>query len=283
MRRLDELISLMKHRGIGIGVAILLLFFICAIFANVISPYGYRQQDLSDALSGMSLQHIFGTDHLGRDVLSRIIYGTQVTAYVMLLSLVLSASIGIPLGLFSGYSGGIIDQAVMRIMDILLAFPPIIFAFAIVAVMGASLENATIAASISCIAPYCRFARGQMLSAKEEDYVQNAKAIGVSNKGIIFRHILPNIAGPILVQMVFSTCSAILVVSSLSFLGLGSQPPTPDWGTMIYEGRAYMRSSIEVTLFPGLSLLTVCLALNIVGEGLSSLIDSRLRRAHEKF
>ncbi len=283
MKQLDEVVRLMKHREIGIGVAILLLFLLCAIFANIISPYGYRQQDLSNALSGISLQHILGTDHLGRDMLSRMIYGAQITAYVMALSLVLSASIGIPLGLFSGYAGGVTDHAIMRIMDILLAFPAIIFAFAIVAVMGASLENATIAASISCIAPYCRFARGQMLSAKEEDYVQNAKAIGVSNTDIIFRHILPNIAGPLLVQMAFSTGGAILLVSSLSFLGLGSQPPTPDWGTMIYEGREYMRTSIGVTLFPGLALLTVCLALNLIGEGLSSLIDSRLRRAQEKF
>lgn len=258
----------------------IILFLLCfsAIFANWIATGTYYGQNLADRLSTPSLQYPFGADYLGRDIFSRIIYGARIVLYEMVATISFAAVIGILAGLFSGYFGGsILDHGIMRIMDILSSFPTIMLALMAIIVIGAGLENAIIAVGISLVPSYARFVRSQTLSAKELDYIENLKALGASNTRILFRHILPNISGPIITLTTFSAASAILGIASLGFLGLGAQPPTPCWGTMISEGRLYMVSAPYVIIFPGIAIFLVVLSLNVLGDVLRDVLDPRQR------
>jgi peptide/nickel transport system permease protein len=233
---------------------------------------------LYDALLPPSLQRPFGTDNLGRCILSRIIYGGRIVIYTFVISTIIAGSLGITLGLMSGYFGGIIDHLVMRIMDILLAFPSIILALAIVGTLGVGLQNALLAVGISQIAPYSILVRGQVLPEKELSYVEDAKAIGASHVSIMFRHILPNIVGPIIVHSTFVMAGSLLRVAALSYFGVGAQPPAPDWGLMIYENSMYLRMAPHAIFFPGLCIFLVAFAFNKLGETIRDVFDPQLRK-----
>ncbi len=264
-----------RDKSIIFALFILSLLIFCTIFADIVAPRPYYDLNLPNKLQPPSLEYPLGSDSMGRDILSRIIYGARILLYSVSIVLLISTSIGLTLGLISGYYGGVIDLITMRVADLLLSFPPIILAFGILAILGIGLENAIIAASISYIAPFARLTRGQVLSTKELLYVDNARAIGCDDTRIIFRHILPNITSPLIVQVTLNAAAAILLIGALGFIGLGAQPPTPDWGTMMYEARAYMNISIYPLVFPGLAIFASTSALNMLGEALRDYWDIR--------
>jgi peptide/nickel transport system permease protein len=259
---------------------IFLLFIVfSAIFAEYIAPFPYYYQNLNYTLMppGVNLQHLFGTDHLGRDIFSRIIYGTRIILYEITLATLISMSIGVMLGTVSGYMGGTFDYLFSRFIDILLSFPSILLALAFISSLGPGLENAILAVAISQIGVPARLARGQTLQIKELTYIEVEKMIGASHFRIMFLHILPNAAGPLLTQLTFNMADAILSIAGLNFLGLGAQPPTPDWGTMVYEGRMYLLTSPHVALIPGLFILITALSLNVLGDTLRDCLDPRVK------
>jgi len=263
------------------SVVFALLFFtlllFSTVFADYVAPRPYWEGELSERLQAPSWRFPLGSDQMGRDILSRIIYGGRTLMYSISIVLAVSTSLGLLLGLLSGYYGGVVDILAMRTTDILLCFPPIILAFGILAVLGVGLENAIIASSIFFIAPFARLTRGQVLSAKELLYVDNAKVIGCADARIIFHHILPNIISPLVVQMTFNAASVILLVGALGFIGLGTQPPTADWGTMMYEARDYMNLSSYPLFFPGLCIFLAAFSFNTLGEALRDYWDIRER------
>lgn len=266
-----------KDKTVVFALLVLFGLIFCAIFADLIAPKPYWAIDLSNRLLPPSWEHPFGTDHLGRDILSRIIYGARLIIYSISLVLVISTSIGLMLGLISGYYSGIIDLIFTRIIDIILCFPPIILSFGILAVIGIGLENAIISASICYVAPVARLVRGQVLSAKESLYVENARMIGCSNIRIIFRHILPNIVSPIIVQITLNAAGITLLMGALGFIGLGSQPPTPDWGVMMYDARPYLNVAFHPIFFIGLAIFVTSFSFNVIGEALRDYLDVRER------
>ncbi len=266
-----------RDKSIVFALSILFLLIFCAISADFVAPRPYWDQDLPKKLLPPSLEYPLGTDPLGRDVLSRIIYGARILLYSVSRVLLISTCIGLIMGLVSGYYGGIADLLIMRVVDLLLCFPHIILAFGMLAVLGVGLENAITAASIYYIGPFARLTRGQALSTKELLYIDNARVIGCSDMRIIFRHILPNIVSPLIVQVTFNAAGAILLIGALGFIGLGAQPPTPDWGTMMYEARGYMNISIYPLVFPGLAIFAAASSFNILGETLRDYWDIRER------
>ena len=258
-------------------VVVLSLFFFAAT-ADWVAPYSYRDADLWRRLQPPSREHPLGTDHLGRDILSRIIYGTRPTLLVIAIAVVVAIVTGTLIGLFSGYFGGKVDLVVSRVIDALMSFPAILIALAIVAVWGSGLEKVAIAIGIAESSVFARLARGLVLVEKEQLYVLASRALGASSSRIIFRHILPNIAGPLIVQATFTAAAAILWEAALSFLGLGAQPPTPSWGLMLYEAKDYMRTAPHAIVFPGLAIFITVLSFNILGDALRDLLDPRFRR-----
>ena len=260
-------------------LALMMVFgvFFCAASAELVAPFSYLGGDLMRRLDPPSSDHLFGTDQLGRDILSRIIYGTRPLLYVVMAALLIAIPIGILLGLLSGYAGGFVDQAVSRVIDTILSFPTILLALAIVAALGPGLENAVIAIGISEVPVFARLMRGLTLSERESLYVEAAKAFGAGRVRIMFRHILPNVSGPIIVQATFSAVTAILWAAALGFLGLGAQPPTPCWGTMLYETKGYLRLTPHAFLFPGFAIFMVAFSMNVIGETLRDYMDPKMR------
>jgi ABC-type dipeptide/oligopeptide/nickel transport system permease subunit len=249
-----------------------------SVFAPALAPYDPLAQGVGPALEAPSLAHWAGTDSFGRDLLSRIIYGARIALIVGIVSVVLAMVVGVALGLVAGYYGGWVDIVIMRTMDGLYAFPVIILAIAMMAIMGFGVTNVIIAVAVGFIAPFARVTRADVLAVKEEPYIEAARLGGVSSGAIIARHVLPNVMAPIIVQAALRVSGAIITESGLSFLGLGPPPPTPAWGSMIAEGRNFIVMAPHVSTIPGVALMLAIVGLNLLGDGLRDTLDPRLRR-----
>ncbi|KMK74450.1 nickel transporter permease [Alkalihalobacillus pseudalcaliphilus] len=269
--------KLRKNRAAMFGGILVLLFIIVAIIGPYFTPYDPGQTNYQVKLAPPSADHWFGTDHHGRDIFSRIIHGMGITLMIGFASVFASAIIGTTIGIVSGYYGGRLDNFIMRIMDVLLAFPGILLALAIVSVLGPSIENVIIAVAIFSVPVFARIARGSTLSVRKLEYIDAVKALGASDSRIIFKHILPNVTSPLIVQTTLSIATAILSASGLSFIGLGAQPPSPEWGAMLSDGRAYLYQAGHVAFFPGMMIVIVVLAFNIFGDGLRDALDPKMK------
>jgi peptide/nickel transport system permease protein len=274
----DFVKSTLRNRLAALGVLIVLLLVFAALFASWVAPYAPEQQLPTEALQAPSPAHPFGTDNIGRDIFSRVIFGTRVSLLVGISSMILASVLGVGLGLTSGYYGGRLDTIFMRAMDALLAFPAILLAIFIVAVLGPSLINAILAVGIVYTPTFARLVRASALSIREKEYLEAARAIGANDWRIMFHVILRNSLSPIIVQFSLGVGYAILVEASLSFLGLGVQPPTPAWGSMLGAGRNYMSFAPWLTTFPGLAIFVTVLGFNFVGDGLREALDPYMRQ-----
>jgi ABC-type dipeptide/oligopeptide/nickel transport system permease subunit len=259
------------------GMLLIALFVIAAIFAPLIAPYNPIEQSLLQRRQPPSRQHWMGLDEVGRDVFSRLIFGARASLQVGLLSVSLAILVGSILGAVSGYLGGWVDQAIMRFMDILLAFPGLLLAIAVVSILGPGLMNMLYAIGFVSIPVYARIMRASVLAVREQDFVMAARAVGVPEQRMLLREILPNCLTPIIVAGTLGIATAILDAAGLSFLGLGAQPPTPEWGTMLGEGRGSVFTAPHIVLFPGLAIMLNVLGFNLLGDGLRDALDPRLR------
>lgn len=259
------------------GLFIILLLIFAAIFADFIAPHGFDDQNLKDKLTPPGSKYLLGADNFGRDIFSRIIYGSRISLQVGFIAVGISAIVGGALGAIAGYYGGKLDNFVMRIMDVLLAIPGILLAISIVAALGPGLKNVMIAVGVGSIPSYARIVRASVLSIRDEEFIEAAKAVGASDFRIITKHILPNSMAPIIVQATLGVAGAILSAAGLSFIGLGIQPPMPEWGAMLSSGRNYLRDHWHVATFPGLAIMITIFALNLLGDGLRDALDPRLK------
>jgi ABC-type dipeptide/oligopeptide/nickel transport system permease subunit len=273
----QSLRRLLRNRGSVLGGLFLLALVVVAIFAPLIAPYDPIEIYPPEARQAPSPRHLAGTDKFGRDTMSRIIFGTRISLRVGLIGVAIALSIGGVVGLYAGYYGGRFDVIVCMLVNMMLAFPGILLALSIVAVLGPGLENVMVAVGISSIPQFLRVVRSSVLSAKENVYVEAAKIAGCSTRRIIFRHILPNVIAPVIVLSTLWVGTAILIGASVSFLGLGVQPPTPEWGVLVSEGRNYLNSMWWLSTFPGLAIVLTVLAMNLLGDGLRDALDPRLK------
>ncbi len=270
--------QLRRNHVAMVGLAILVILVVVAIAAPLIAPYNYQESNLPMSLKPPSFAHWFGTDELGRDILSRIIFGARISLRVGLEAVILSLFVGILLGALAGFYGGLVDNIIMRLMDIMLAFPPLLLAMAFMMALGRGLDNAIIAIGIVSIPEYARIVRGSVLSVRENDYVQAARAIGDHDLQIITYHILPNVTAPIIVRATLGISSAILDAAFLGFMGLGVQPPEAEWGAMLGSGRSAIFSAPHIVTFPGIAITVTVLAFNLLGDGLRDALDPRLKQ-----
>ncbi|MDQ3809357.1 MAG: ABC transporter permease [Chloroflexota bacterium] len=267
---------LRSRTGIA-GVLVLLVVTVAAVFAGQVAPYNPTRQDFRVEREPPSLQHLMGTDEFGRDVLSRVIWGAQASLQAGAIAASIALAAGLILGMVAAYYGGRLDNILMRLMDVLLAFPYILLAIAVVAILGPGLRNAMIAIGIVYIPHYARVVRSAVLAVRARDYVEAARALGAPDRRVMLQHVLPNTLAPIIVQTTLNVGSAIIDTAGLSFLGLGTQPPTPDWGNMLSAGRSYVIDSPWIATFPGLAILVTVLAFNLMGDALRDAFDPRLR------
>jgi peptide/nickel transport system permease protein len=258
-----------------VGLAVILFFVGIALAAPLVSPYDPIATDWLAVRKAPSLRHLFGTDEIGRDVLSRVICGARASLLAGLVSVSIALALGMPLGLVSGYQGGIVDGVAMRMIDAMLAIPFLILAIALAAFLGPNLTNAMIAIGVSQMPVFARLTRAQVLAAKHEDYVEAARALGNPDRRILLRHILPNISAPILVQATLAIASAIIAEASLSFLGLGQQPPAPSWGSMLNTAKNFLSQAPWMAVWPGLAIFSLVLSFNLLGDGLRDALDPR--------
>jgi peptide/nickel transport system permease protein len=278
-RRTDGLLwRLTRNRMLLFWGGILLALVLMAVFAPIIAPHDPIKQS-ADLLKPPSREYLFGTDELGRDVLSRIIFGARISLTVGLIAVGIAGSVGTVVGLVSGFFGGLVDAITMRIIDVLMAFPGIILAILIMATLGASLVNVMIAVGISAIPWYARTVRGATLAVRENDYIFSARALGATPRHIMFRHVLPNVIGPVVVLATVGIAGAILAISGLSYLGLGAKPPSPEWGAMLSQSRVYLRKAWWITTFPGLAIMVSVFSINLIGDALRDALDPQLRGA----
>lgn len=271
---------LLKNPLTLLGLAIVAGLLAVALFAPHLAPYpeqGHGLSNLEERLSPPSLQHPLGTDQLGRDILSRLILGSRVSLKAALVVVFFVTVIGVPLGIFAGYYGGLLDNCIMRFSDMVLAFPPLLLAIAIVAALGPSMMNAMLAISVPWWPWYTRLMRSQVISLKEMEFVESARSLGGSDFRIMFRHILPNSLAPIIVQATLDMGYIILSLASLGFLGLGTQPPTPDWGVMVSNGRDFFMDEWWMSTFSGAAIFVTVFAFNLVGDGLREAMDPKIR------
>jgi len=268
---------LAKRRGAMVGAVVVAFFIAVAVFAPLIAPYDPVATSWSAVRKAPSMAHWFGTDEIGRDVLSRVIFGARASLLAGVVSVCISLACGVPIGLLSGYVGGFLDGLLMRITDALLACPFLILAIALAAFLGPSLTNAMIAIGISAMPAFIRLTRAQVLNAKLEDYVEAARAVGNPHRRIVLRHILPNIVAPIMVQATLAIAAAIIAEASLSFLGLGQQPPAPSWGSMLNTAKNFLSQAPWMAMWPGAAIFCVVLAFNLLGDGLRDALDPRHR------
>jgi len=267
----------LRNRMAVFGLCVIIVLIISAIFAPFIAPYHYDDQDVSRALQGPSGAHWFGTDKFGRDIFSRVVWGSRISLQVGLIAVALALVVGGSLGALAGYSGGVVDNVIMRFMDVLLAVPGMLLAIAIAASLGPGLRNMMIAIGIGNVPGYARIMRASVMTVKENEFIEAATAIGASNWRIVTRHILPNAMAPLIVQSTLGVASSITSCATLSFLGLGIQPPTPEWGAMLSAARQYLRGYAYMAAFPGLFIMITVYALNVLGDGIRDAIDPRLK------
>ena len=274
----DALRRLTRNRGAVAGAAVLLMLIALALLSDVIAPYDPAQIVAGERLRAPELAHPFGTDAFGRDVLVRIIHGSRISLQLGIISVFIGAGLGVTIGLVSGYYSGWTDRMIMRGIDVMLAFPGILLALVIVAILGPDLNNVMIAVGLTAMPHYTRVVHGSVLAARELQYVEAARVVGCRDLAVMFRHILPNVLAPVIVLATLGVASAIIAGAALSFLGLGAKPPTPEWGAMLSEGRAYLRTAPWITTFPGAAIMMTVLAINLLGDGLRDALDPRMRR-----
>jgi peptide/nickel transport system permease protein len=267
--------AMRRNKLMTVGAAVALMISVLGLLAPVLAPYAPDAALPTQTLLPPSAVHWFGTDQLGRDVLSRILYGARVSPMIALLVLILACVVGVPLGIAAGYFRGAIDDVIMRITDVFLAFPALLLALAIAAVLPPSIGSVTFAIAITWWPWYTRLIRGQAASVSGRPYVEGARAAGVSHTRILFRHVLPNSLTPLIVQVSLDVSAVILTVSALSFLGLGAQDPTPDWGLMVSQGQQYFQTQWWLVTFPGIAILLTAVAFNLLGDGLRDVLDPR--------
>ncbi len=270
--------KLLQNRAAVVGGVFIILLLVIALFPDLFATHHpTRFQNPANRFQPPSSEHWFGTDNLGRDIYSRVIHGTRVTLSVAFQSVFVGAVVGVSLGILAGYYGKWIDTIIMRLMDILLAFPGILLALAIVSALGPSLRNVIIAISIFSIPTFARIVRGSTLVVRDLEYIEAIRALGARDSKIIVQHVLPNVLSPIIVQATLYIATAILIASGLSFLGLGAQPPIPEWGLMLSAGRDFIWNAVHVSLFPGLAIMLAVLSFNLLGDGLRDALDPRLK------
>jgi peptide/nickel transport system permease protein len=265
------------RRVVIFGFVIILLLIFTAIFAPLLAPYNPYEIDLASALQHSNSNHWLGTDEIGRDVLSRLIYGTRTSLMVGFVAVGVAAAIGVTLGLVSGYFGGWLDTIIMRLIDALMAIPGLVLALVFAAMLGGGLKNIMIAIGVAMVPTYCRLMRGQVLSVKSFDFILAAHSLGAKDIRIMLRHILPNCLPPLIVLVTLQLGMAILTEAGLSFIGIGISPPGAAWGSMVNEGYAFLQMNPVLSFAPGLSIMVVVLAFNLVGDGLRDALDPRLR------
>ncbi len=268
---------LKRNRLAIVGMVVLIIFILVAIFANFIAPEGVDDQKLTERLKTPSSAYPMGTDKYGRDILSRIIYGTRVSLPISFACVIIAFAIGGALGAIAAFYGGKVDNVIMRFMDIFQSIPPMLMAIAIAASLGPGVLNLVLAISISTAPARSRVVRAAILTVKSNDYVESAKAIGASEKRLLLKYMLPNAFGPVLTNFTFSIATALLTVSALSFIGLGIQAPIPEWGAMLADGREYLQQFPHVLIFPGLMIMITVLSLNMLGDGVRDALDPRLK------
>lgn len=279
---LGILTRLIQNSKGAFGVIVMTLLILVAVFASQISPYDPYALDVRNKLEGPSLVHFFGTDELGRDILSRLIYGSGISLEIGLLAVALAAVVGVTTGLIAGYAGGLVDSVIMRIWDTLLAFPGIFLAIGLVSILGPGPSVAIFAVALTSMPTFARLTRSIAISTKEMEFVAAERALGVSDLQIIFRTILPNCLTPVIVNIAIAAPSAILMEASLSYLGLGSQPPEPSWGNMLQTAQVYISQAPTYGIFPGLALTLVVLGMNFFADGLQDALDPRRTRSQHK-
>ena len=270
---------LRRNRLAMLGLALMSAILLLAVFADVIADYDTKVvgMNMVERLQTPSAKHWFGTDGYGRDVFARIIHGSRLSLSLSILSMLIAVAVGSMIGAISGYFGGRVDDVLMRLMDMLLAIPPMLMSISIVAALGRSMANLMLALALAYMPVFARVIRSSILSVKDQEFVEAARACGTSDARIILRHIIPNAVGPIIVQATLAMGSSILTISSLSFMGMGIQPPQPEWGTMLYEGRDLIRTSPYLVIFPGAAIAVSVLSLNLLGDGLRDALDPRLK------
>lgn len=276
-RRANTWTRLRRSPGAMIGLVLIALLLLTSVGADFIAPQGIDDQDLRKGLWPPSREFPLGTDEFGRDMLSRIIHGSRVSLQVGIVATALSALVGVTLGVVAGYFGGILDHVVQGMVDVSWAFPTVLFALFLIAVLGPGLTNVMISVGLGYWGGYARVVRGQVLSLREWEYITAAHAIGASDLRIMLRHILPNVLAPVIIMSSLMMADAILIEATLSFLGMGAQPPIPSWGSILAGGRTYLRLAPWVTLFPGIAIMLTVLGFNLLGDGLRDALDPRLR------
>lgn len=273
------LYRLKKNKLAMFGLFLLIVMVLIAICADFIADYDEMAigQNIQERLQRPSSEHWFGTDHFGRDIFARIVHGSRISLSLSIIAMLFAVAAGAIIGAIAGYYGGRTDDILMRFMDILLSIPPMLMSISIVAALGQSMVNLLIALGIAYVPVFARVIRSTILSIKGQEFIEAAKACGTSDARIIFKHIIPNAIGPIIVQATLAMGSVILIISSLSFMGLGVKPPAPEWGTMLYEGRDFLRQAPYLTLFPGAAITIAVVSLNLLGDGLRDALDPRLK------
>jgi peptide/nickel transport system permease protein len=269
---------LIKNRSSLIGLIVLLLLILIAIFADQIAPFSFREQNLNATFLMPNSVNLFGTDNFGRDIFSRVIYGTRISLMVGVISVSIALFVGGSMGALAGYIGGYFDTITMRFVDILISIPSILLAISISVTLGGGLRNVMIAVGIGSIPSYARVMRASVLSIKELQYIEAARALGTKKRYILLKHIIPNTLAPIIVQATLGVAGAILAAAGLGFIGLGIEPPNPEWGAMLNAGRQFIRDYPHMSIYPGVAIMITILSLNLLGDGLRDALDPKMDR-----
>ena len=268
---------LAKNKLAMLGLIIIVLMVVIALAAPLIAPYDYMEQDYTSIYASPSAQHLLGTDRLGRDILSRLIYGARQSLRIGVFSVAIAATLGTVIGSIAGFYGGKLDNILMRILDIYQSIPGMLLSIALAASLGPGIDNAIIAIGISTIPAYARIIRASILTVRGKEYIEAATAINASDRRIILKHVLPNAIAPLIVEITMNIGNSILAAATLSFIGLGAQPPSPEWGAMLCEGRSFLRDYPHLVLYPGICIMASVLSFNLLGDGLRDALDPRLR------